>query len=128
MNFAGKVVLITGASSGIGAATAVKFAKYGACLALNGRNVENLKKVAAECSKVSQSQPALVVGDIAKEADTQRIWTETLEKYGKLDVLVNNALQCTYPRSVKAHRHIVWTGIRLRISVVTASLYDNSNR
>ncbi|KAH8295087.1 hypothetical protein KR018_007058, partial [Drosophila ironensis] len=93
MNFAGKVVLITGASSGIGAATAVKFAKLGACLALNGRNVENLNKVAAECAKVgpSASCPALVVGDIAQEADTKRVWAETLEAYGKLDVLVNNA-------------------------------------
>ncbi|XP_030374657.1 uncharacterized protein LOC115624195 [Scaptodrosophila lebanonensis] len=90
MNFAGKVVLITGASSGIGAATAIKFAKYGACLALNGRNVENLKKVAAQCGEAGSS-PALVVGDVSKEADTARIWSETLDKYGKLDVLVNNA-------------------------------------
>lgn len=90
MNFAGKVVLITGASSGIGAATAIKFAKYGACLALNGRNVENLKKVAEQCSTTG-SKPALVVGDISKETDTERVWCETLDKYGKLDVLVNNA-------------------------------------
>lgn len=90
MNFAGKVVLITGASSGIGAATAVKLAKYGACLALNGRNVDNLKKVAGDCKAVGAA-PAVVVGDISKEADTERIWRETLQKYGKLDVLVNNA-------------------------------------
>jgi len=45
MNFAGKVILITGASSGIGAATAIKFAKLGACLALNGRNKTNLEAV-----------------------------------------------------------------------------------
>ncbi|EDW59734.1 uncharacterized oxidoreductase TM_0325 [Drosophila virilis] len=90
MNFAGKVVLITGASSGIGAATAVKFAKYGACLALNGRNVENLNKVADQC-KAAGAAPALVVGDISKEADTARVWSETLKQYGKLDVLVNNA-------------------------------------
>ncbi|EDW59735.1 uncharacterized oxidoreductase TM_0325 [Drosophila virilis] len=90
MNFAGKIVLITGASSGIGAATAVKFAEYGACLALNGRNVENLNKVAEQC-KAAGAAPALVVGDISKEADTERVWCETLQQYGKLDVLVNNA-------------------------------------
>lgn len=90
MNFAGKVVLITGASSGIGAATAVKLAKYGACLALNGRNVDNLKKVAEDCQAVGTA-PTVVVGDISKEADTERIWHETLQKFGKLDVLVNNA-------------------------------------
>lgn len=44
-----KVTLITGASSGIGAGTAVLFAKLGARLALNGRDVENLTKVAKEC-------------------------------------------------------------------------------
>ncbi|XP_030562276.1 uncharacterized protein LOC115763722 [Drosophila novamexicana] len=90
MNFAGKIVLITGASSGIGAATAVKFAKYAACLALNGRNVENLNKVAEQC-KAAGAAPALVVGDISKEADTERVWCETMQQYGKLDVLVNNA-------------------------------------
>ncbi|XP_011203749.2 3-oxoacyl-[acyl-carrier-protein] reductase FabG [Bactrocera dorsalis] len=90
MNFAGKVVLITGASSGIGAATAIKFAKLGALLALNGRNAENLKAVASQCSCVGK-EPILVLGDISKEADTERVWHETLQKYKKLNVLVNNA-------------------------------------
>lgn len=45
----GKVALITGASSGIGAGTGVLFAKLGALLALNGRDEENLRKVAREC-------------------------------------------------------------------------------
>lgn len=90
MNFAEKVVLITGASSGIGAATAIKFAKLGALLALNGRNVENLKAVASKCSSVGK-EPHLVLGDISKEADTERVWQETFQKYNKLDVLVNNA-------------------------------------
>ncbi|EDW25115.1 GL23021 [Drosophila persimilis] len=91
MNFAGKVILITGASSGIGAATALKFARLGACLALNGRNVDNLKKVAQQCSEASKSAPALVVGDISKAEDIERVWADTLRAYGKLDVLVNNA-------------------------------------
>ncbi|XP_075145208.1 putative oxidoreductase TM_0325 [Haematobia irritans] len=92
MNFAGKVVLITGASSGIGAAAAVKFAQLGAVLALNGRNVENLEKVAKLCAAQGNKQtPQLVVGDISKEADTERVWQETLKIQQKLDVLVNNA-------------------------------------
>lgn len=90
MNFEGKVVLITGASSGIGAAAAVKFAELGAQLILNGRNEENLKAVAEQCSAVGK-KPHLVIGDISKEADAERLWQETLEKYNKLDVLVNNA-------------------------------------
>ncbi|XP_067635134.1 3-oxoacyl-[acyl-carrier-protein] reductase FabG-like [Eurosta solidaginis] len=90
MNFAGKVVLITGASSGIGAATAVKFAKLGALLVLNGRNAENLSAVANQCASVGK-QPHISVGDVSKESDVERIWEDTLKKYHKLDVLVNNA-------------------------------------
>lgn len=90
MNFKDKVVLITGASSGIGAATAVKFAELGALLAINGRNVESLEAVAKQCAAVGK-EPHLVVGDISKESDTEFVWQETLKKYNKLDVLVNNA-------------------------------------
>ncbi|XP_004537324.1 uncharacterized protein LOC101450635 [Ceratitis capitata] len=90
MNFAGKVVLITGASSGIGAATAIKFAKSGALLALNGRNLENLQAVAKDCSSVGE-KPHLVPGDISKEVDVECVWQKTLQKYNRLDVLVNNA-------------------------------------
>ncbi|XP_036344761.1 3-oxoacyl-[acyl-carrier-protein] reductase FabG-like [Rhagoletis pomonella] len=90
MDFTDKVVLITGASSGIGACTAVKFAKLGALLALNGRNAENLQAVAEQCAAVGK-EPFLVVGDISKEADVENVWQETLKKYNKLDVLVNNA-------------------------------------
>ncbi|XP_062549548.1 3-oxoacyl-[acyl-carrier-protein] reductase FabG-like [Armigeres subalbatus] len=87
MNFAGKVVLITGASSGIGAATAVKLSKLGATLALTGRKLDNLNDVAKECAQ----SPLVIPGDITKEADTERILKTTIEKFGKLDVLVNNA-------------------------------------
>lgn len=87
MTFAGKVVLITGASSGIGAETAIHFSKLGASLTITGRNVENLQKVAGKCS-----QPVLVVpGDIMNENDTKNILESTIKHYGRLDVLVNNA-------------------------------------
>ena len=48
-SLAGKVAIITGASSGIGAATAVHFSRLGAVLAITGRNAENLAKTAREC-------------------------------------------------------------------------------
>ncbi|XP_058449773.1 3-oxoacyl-[acyl-carrier-protein] reductase FabG-like [Malaya genurostris] len=90
MNFTGKVVLITGASSGIGAATAVKLSHLGASLALTGRKVDNLTNVAKECTSGSVP-PFIVPGDITQEADTERILKATIEKFGRLDVLVNNA-------------------------------------
>lgn len=89
MNFAGKVVLVTGASSGIGARTAQKFAQLGASLSLTGRKLENLQKVAKECE--GQNAAFVVAGDITNVEDTKRIVDETIKKYGKLDVLVNNA-------------------------------------
>ncbi|XP_018562414.1 uncharacterized protein LOC108904377 [Anoplophora glabripennis] len=89
MQFTGKVVLITGASSGIGAATAKIFATLGANLALTGRNVERLKEVAAECSE--KNTPLLLTGELTNEKDTKDILDKTIEHFGKLDVLVNNA-------------------------------------
>jgi len=89
MNFAGKVVLVTGASSGIGARTAQKFAQLGASLSLTGRKLENLQKVAKECK--GQNAAFVVAGDITNSDDTKRILEETIKRYGRLDVLVNNA-------------------------------------
>lgn len=88
MSFLGKVCLITGSSSGIGAATAHRLAKQGAALALSGRNVENLKAVAKD---VGADKAFIVPGDVTNEADTEQILKNTIEKYGKLDVLINNA-------------------------------------
>ncbi|XP_056639112.1 3-oxoacyl-[acyl-carrier-protein] reductase FabG-like [Diorhabda sublineata] len=89
MAFAGKVILITGASSGIGAATAKQFAGLGATLALAGRNMDNLKQVASDCS--TKSIPLLLTGELTNEKDTKAIVDKTIEHFGKLDVLINNA-------------------------------------
>lgn len=89
--FNGKVVLITGASSGIGAATAITFAKSGAFLSLTGRNNDNLQKVSLECEKIGKHKPLLVIGDLSNESDTKNILETTVKHYDKLDVLVNNA-------------------------------------
>ncbi|XP_055594050.1 3-oxoacyl-[acyl-carrier-protein] reductase FabG-like [Uranotaenia lowii] len=91
MNFQNKIVLITGASSGIGAATAVYFAGLGADLVLAARNEANLTKVGQECEKVGKRKPLLVVTDVTKEEDNERLISRTIEHFKKLDVLVNNA-------------------------------------
>lgn len=57
-------------------------------MALSGRNVDNLKAVAKD---VGADKAFIVPGDITKEADTENILQKTIEKYGKLDVLINNA-------------------------------------
>ncbi|GJQ82043.1 hypothetical protein Trydic_g6919 [Trypoxylus dichotomus] len=92
MQFAGKVVLITGASSGIGAATAKYLGSLGASLALTGRNVENLNKTASECNLPKNTPtPFIITGELTNENDTKNILESTIKHFGKLDVLVNNA-------------------------------------
>lgn len=90
MSFANKVVIITGASSGIGEATAELFAKQKASVVLVGRNVENLNKVATKC-KVDTAEVLTIVADVCVETEAKRIVDETIGKFGKLDVLVNSA-------------------------------------
>ncbi|XP_043284293.1 3-oxoacyl-[acyl-carrier-protein] reductase FabG-like isoform X1 [Venturia canescens] len=88
MALSGKVVLITGASSGIGAATAIHMSSLGALLSITGRNVENLKKVSDQCTG---PKPFIVAGELTNEKDTENILKSTIDHYGKLNVLVNNA-------------------------------------
>ncbi|XP_056458533.1 3-oxoacyl-[acyl-carrier-protein] reductase FabG [Gadus macrocephalus] len=87
----GKVALITGASSGIGAGTSVLFARFGALLALNGRDVENLSKVAKQCTDCGAAEPLLVPGDLTHEESVQKAVEQTIAHFGRLDVLVNSA-------------------------------------
>jgi len=90
----GKVALITGASSGIGAATAVLFARLGAKLAITGRNEATLQRTCDECVRVAPAeseQPLMVIADMRSESDVSRLVDTTISKFGRLDILVNNA-------------------------------------
>ncbi|MDN6310217.1 MAG: SDR family oxidoreductase [Psychroflexus sp.] len=83
-----KVVIITGAGSGMGYATAKRFVKDGFKVVLNGRNENKLKKAAAEIG----SENCLVVpGDVSIEKDIEHLINLTIQTYDRLDVLVNNA-------------------------------------
>ncbi|XP_031638573.1 uncharacterized protein LOC116350781 [Contarinia nasturtii] len=89
MSFSGKVVLITGASSGIGADAARHLASKGASVSIVGRNEKRLNEVAKEIIKAGHPTPLAIVADVTK--DPERIIKETIKHFGKLDVLVNNA-------------------------------------
>ncbi|MGH0149358.1 UNVERIFIED_CONTAM: hypothetical protein FKN15_015124 [Acipenser sinensis] len=90
-SLSGKVALVTGASSGIGASTSILFAKLGVKLALNGRDVENLIKTAKQCKDAGQHEPLLVPGDLTDEDTVKKTIEKTIDHYGRLDVLVNSA-------------------------------------
>ncbi|XP_071978887.1 3-oxoacyl-[acyl-carrier-protein] reductase FabG-like isoform X2 [Engystomops pustulosus] len=86
----GKVCLVTGASSGIGASTALLFARLGARLALSGRNEEKLQETSQGCEEICKEKPLLVPGDLTDEARVRGMVEQTVAHYGQLDVLVNN--------------------------------------
>ncbi|KAG6439832.1 hypothetical protein O3G_MSEX001123, partial [Manduca sexta] len=90
MSFANKVVIVTGASDGIGAVTAIQFAKEGADVTLVGRTEDKLAKVAAECAKYDKN-PLVIKADVSKDEEAKKIVARTIQMFGKLDILVNNA-------------------------------------
>lgn len=87
MSFSDKVVIVTGASSGIGADVAKRFAAESAKVVLVGRNESNLAAVRAELQP--NTEALIVIADVCDGGDS--IIAKTLERFGRIDILVNNA-------------------------------------
>ena len=85
-----KVVIITGATSGIGEACAEVFGRQGAKIVLTGRNPQKLEQSTAKL-RSKQIEVLPILADAASEADNQRMAAETLAHFGKIDILINNA-------------------------------------
>ena len=90
MDYSGKIVVITGASSGIGEQSAEEFAKLHANVILVSRNEEQLEKIAAELSKY-QTAPFVYACDVSNKDQVDKMSKVITEKFGAVDVLVNNA-------------------------------------
>lgn len=88
-NLAEKIVLITGASGGIGSAIAQKFADEGAKLALHYRRGRS--EIEALRQRLKQTDTLLVQGDLSKEAQVKRLFAKTLKHFGRIDTLIANA-------------------------------------
>lgn len=82
MSFENKVIIVTGSSSGIGAATAIKFSKQRARITIVGRNEQKLKNVSETCER-NGSKPLMIIADVTKEEDVKRIVSETIERVGE---------------------------------------------
>lgn len=85
-----KVAIITGGNSGVGAATAIRFAKEGAKVVITARREGPLKEV-ADTIQANGGTVLPIVSDIAKPEDVKHLVEKTLEVFGKIDILVNNA-------------------------------------
>ncbi|MDB9918528.1 SDR family oxidoreductase [Pseudomonadales bacterium] len=108
---AGKVALITGGTSGIGAATARLFAAEGACVVIVGRSEEKGQKLADSLG----SQVIYSKADITQEADIAAAIALTVKHFGKLDILFNNAggpvgagLQGVTPEHIQTGVSLLW--------------------
>ncbi|QHV93832.1 SDR family oxidoreductase [Spirosoma endbachense] len=85
-----KVVLITGASSGIGRALAFAFGREGASIVICARKADALQEVSTDLQQAGISVLSLIA-DVSKESDVQQLIEQTIARFGRLDILINNA-------------------------------------
>ncbi len=86
-----KVAIVTGASRGIGRAVALRLAGEGASVVVNYRNNVEEGRSAVDTIEKNGGRAALVQGDVGLSADVQRIFTETVGRFGRIDIVVSNA-------------------------------------
>ncbi|MFT4535034.1 MAG: NAD(P)-dependent dehydrogenase (short-subunit alcohol dehydrogenase family) [Saprospiraceae bacterium] len=111
MEFKNKVVIITGAGSGIGAACAELFASKGATVVVSDINIENAKAVVDKCNAQGKGSMAIKT-DVTNYAEVELLITETIAKYGKIDIMINNAGVMNKTRSKTAdHSFDDWNNV-----------------
>lgn len=105
-NLLGRVILITGASRGIGRRACELFARMGTRLALTARSAEDLAKVVSE-ARAAGAEAEAFTGDLTKAEDRVRIVEATVSRFGRLDVLVNCAGVCSFGEFSSSTEEIV---------------------
>ena len=108
MRFQGRVALITGGSKGIGRATALRLAREGGAVAVNGRDGEAVASV-VQGIEAAGGRAVAAVGDVTRSADVARIVEQTIDQLGPIDILVNNAGGGTMARWLNDVDEAAWT-------------------
>ncbi|TNE47909.1 MAG: SDR family oxidoreductase [Bacteroidetes bacterium] len=115
--FQDKVVVITGSSQGIGKYLALELAKHGSRIVLNGRDPKRLEKAVALLAGHSSQKPLVVQGDVSNWEDNQRLIRETLDHFGRIDIVIANAgvgmtgpIETSDPHAMKKVMDINFTG------------------
>jgi len=99
LGLAGKTVVVTGGSGGIGRGLVLEFAREGANVAIATRDAKQGQEVADACAELA-GKAALVRADVTDKASVEAMAAETERRFGPIDVLVNNAGGVAYPRSI----------------------------
>ncbi len=92
-----EVVVITGASAGVGRATAREFARHGACLGLVARGGERLEETRREVEELG-GRAVILAGDVSDASTSERVAALTEDAFGQIDVWINNAMVSVYSR------------------------------
>src|SRR5215212_6542463 len=87
----GKVALVTGSANGIGLGIATRFAREGAKIVICDVDADRLPQAAGEIEEASGGEVLAVQTDVSNEADVEKLFNAAIDRFGTLDILVNNA-------------------------------------
>ena len=99
MDYRERVVVVTGASSGIGYEAALAFARRGARVVGVARREERLRELAEACERIRPGSASYLAGDLGERSFAERVVSDSVARFGRLDVLVNNA-------GMPKHKHV----------------------
>lgn len=132
-DFTGKVVLITGATSGLGASTAISLASQGAKVAITGRRKEQGQQVLKQIEAVG-GEGLFIKSDVTVRGDVEAMVARTVDRFGRLDGAVNNAgitpgpftpvaeiLDENWFATIDTNLHAVFMGMKFEIPAILAS-------
>jgi 3-oxoacyl-[acyl-carrier protein] reductase len=118
--FDGKVAIVTGASQGIGRAIALAYGEEGARVVATARTTDAIEAVAGQIEKMG-SEGMGITADLSRDADIQRIVDETLARFGRIDILVNNAAMIHPPINLTDFDAELWSQI-IKVNLTSPAL------